>query len=55
MCEIYVINPIYAMRDEQIVIGAAQAVLDKYGADNDLSDLLWRAMLQQLLTAFANS
>ena len=29
-------------KDEELVVGAAQAVLDKYGADSDLSDLLQR-------------
>ena len=29
-------------KDEELVVGAAQAVLDKYGADSDLSDLLRR-------------
>ena len=29
-------------KDEELVVGAAQAVLDKYGADSDLSDLLER-------------
>ena len=28
--------------DEELVVAAAQAVLDKYGADSDLSDLLRR-------------
>ena len=27
---------------EELVVGAAQAVLDKYGADSDLSDLVHR-------------
>ena len=29
-------------KDEELVVGAAQAVLYKYGADSDLSDLLHR-------------
>ena len=29
-------------KDEELVVGAAQAVLDKYGTDSDLSDILHR-------------
>ena len=49
-----------AHRDEDLVVGAAQAVLDKYEAHSDLSDLVsyrefGKVILQQSLTAFANN
>ena len=41
-------------KNEELVVGAAQAVLDKYGADSDLSELLHR-VLEIDATAIFNS